>query len=827
MDRPILPVLSSHSTSNEAECFYKVINTLPTAIIILDNNNCIFFYNDAAKRMFFLKKDDVPDKQLSFIPQYQEDEFFGCINLLTKSGDNLTFTREFVLTGGSGNLFFASVTFSPLYFYENKSYTMLLIEDISHCGFAEDGRILKDTFAGKLLEAMLDGFSVFNTEGAHTAVNQSFCEMTGYSRKELIGTAPPHPYWPEEEYENIQKAFSKTLQGDFDDFELIFKRKNGERFPAIVSPSQISDPSGNIIAYFASIKDISAQKKNENELRLNEMRLESLLRISDYKAKDIQDLLDYALTEAVTLTQSKIGYIYFYDERKQEFTLNTWSREVMMQCKIAEPQTIYQLEKTGIWGETVRQRKPIVINDFSAPNPLKKGIPSGHASLFKFLTIPVFFNSEIVAVAGVANKNSDYGDSDVRQLKLMMDAVWKIVTNKKIETEQLQMQQQLSQARKMEAIGLLAGGIAHDFNNILGGITGFTDLLKINYSHIKEIDEITQHITGSAMKAADLIRQLLMFARKGNGSVTVTDINSSISNIVSILQRTIDKRIGIIFNFSQGPLNISVDVSQLESALLNLGINARDAMPEGGTISFSTQTITISTCNDLKLPFTIKIGTYHCIKITDTGTGIDSSILPRIFEPFFTTKEVGRGTGLGLASVYGFVKRHEGYINVESIVGSGSTFTLYLPAHTESAHSQSNYSQIAISKGNGTVLIVDDDEKLRESATRILQHLGYKTLSARNGMEAVECYKNHHDSIDLILLDIVMPVLNGPDCLKQLRELNPDVNVVITTGFGEEYTNSHECYNEANIPVLQKPYTIEKLSKIVSLNIQHSDSGIA
>lgn len=827
MDHQKMPTPLFNITAEDCDCFYKVIDTFPSAIILLDISKQILFCNQAAEKIFLCKKDNVLGKKLSFIPQYHEDDFSECIESLSDLTRSSNFTREFILYSGKGNLFLASITFSFVNISIGRSCFMLIIEDVSHCGFTDDGRLLKNIFAGKLIESMLDGFSVLDNNGTQTAVNHSFCKMTGYSRKELIGIKPPFPYWPEEEYENIQNAFSKTLNGDFTGFELIFKRKNGDRFPVIVSPSRISDPQGNVIAFFATVKDISVQKKIENELRLNEMRLESLLRIADYKTKDIKELLDYALNEAIRLTQSKIGYIYFYDEKRQEFTLNTWSREIMVQCTIAEPQTVYHLEKTGIWGEAVRQRKPIVMNDFSAPNPLKKGIPGGHAPLYKFLTIPVFFNEEIVAVVGVANKKSDYNDSDVRQLKLMMDTVWKIVTTKKVEAEQLQMQQQLSQAKKMEAIGLLAGGIAHDFNNILGGITGFTDLLKINYSQVKEIDEITQHITGSAMKAADLIRQLLMFARKGNGAVTVTDINSSIMNIVSILQRTIDKRIGIFYNFSPGPRNISVDAGQFESALLNLGINARDAMPEGGTISFSTDTVNIGTPNDLKLPFTFKIGVYHCIKITDTGTGIDPLILPRIFEPFFTTKEIGRGTGLGLASVYGFVKRHEGYINVESIVGSGSTFTLYLPAHNEPTHSQSNYSQFVLSKGHGMVLIVDDDDELRESASRILQHLGYTTLSARNGMEAIDCYKNNQDSIDLVLLDIIMPLINGPDCLKQLRKINPDVNVIITTGFGEEYPNSHTFNNEKKLPVLNKPYTIETLSKIVSLKINSPDSGIA
>ncbi len=214
--------------------------------------------------------------------------------------------------------------------------------------------------------------------------------------------------------------------------EITMLRADGERFPAEVTSTIFVDGGGRRKSS-VMIRDITDRKRVEESNRQNEARLEGLLRIARYQAQSIQDLLDYALDEAVRLTDSRIGYIYFYDDEKREFHLNTWSKEVMLECSIPDPPTVYPLEKTGIWGEAVRQEGPVVVNDFQAFHPLKKGYPEGHAPLYKFLTVPVFSNGRIVAVAGVANKQTDYDASDVRQLTLLMDSVWRITEEKKAQ----------------------------------------------------------------------------------------------------------------------------------------------------------------------------------------------------------------------------------------------------------------------------------------------------------------------------------------------------------------------------------------------------------
>ncbi|MFH1138953.1 MAG: PAS domain S-box protein [Pseudomonadota bacterium] len=271
------------------------------------------------------------------------------------------------------------------------------------------------------------GVFIGDEKGRFIQVNPAAGRITGYDESELL-TMSSSDLECEDGLEDGTKPFPTVVQAGQARAEAAFRHKSGERRWWSVSGVKLSDER---FLFFSH--DITARKLAEQGLYHNEARLESLFRINQHQARNIQELLDYALKEAIALTHSAIGYIYFYDEAKREFTLNTWSREVMRQCRVAESQTVYELEKTGIWGEAVRQARPIVVNDYAAPNPHKKGIPLGHAPLKKFLTIPVFSQDQIVAVIGVANKQRDYDDSDIRQLNLMMDAVWKIVQRKQAE----------------------------------------------------------------------------------------------------------------------------------------------------------------------------------------------------------------------------------------------------------------------------------------------------------------------------------------------------------------------------------------------------------
>jgi two-component system, sensor histidine kinase and response regulator len=291
------------------------------------------------------------------------------------------------------------------------------------------GQKLAEVRYKAIINSAIDGFWITDCEGNFRDVNDAYCSLTGYTREELLQMTISDLEAAETSSETA-RHMQNLMNIGYDRFETRHRCRDGRIVDIEVSVN-FTDIEGGIL--FAHLRDISRRKRWEREIKRNGERLESLLKVSQHKPASVQDLLDFTLNEAITLTESKLGYIYFYDDKTKEFQLNTWSRDVMAECKIAEKNTIYQLEKTGIWGEAVRQGKPVMVNDFQALHPLKKGYPEGHAILYKYLTIPVFSDDHVVAVVGVANKMTDYDESDVRQLMLLMNSAWKIVERTRAE----------------------------------------------------------------------------------------------------------------------------------------------------------------------------------------------------------------------------------------------------------------------------------------------------------------------------------------------------------------------------------------------------------
>jgi PAS domain S-box-containing protein len=350
-------------------------------------------------------------------------------------------------------------------------------------------------------------------------------------------------------------------------------------------------------------------------------------------------------------------------------------------------------------------------------------------------------------------------------------------------TERKELETQLRQAQKMEAIGTLAGGIAHDFNNLLQAISGYTQLLLWGKSGNDPGTHELKEIERAAGRAAALIRQLLAFSRKVEGERRPVDLNREIMDIEKVLRRTIPKMIDIEISLSQDLRSVQADPIQMEQILLNLGSNAADAMPEGGKLILETGNASLDEeyCrNHLgAVP-----GEYVLLKVTDTGHGMDQKTLQHIFEPFFTTKEIGKGTGLGLASVYGIVKSHGGYIMCYSEKGHGTTFSIYLPAIADwNGEAQKPADRVPPQGGSETILVVDDEAAIREFAKQILQRFGYQVLLARSGEEALEIYKGRKDDIGLVLLDLGMPGIGGYTCLRELLKIDPSSQVMIASGY--------------------------------------------
>lgn len=380
-------------------------------------------------------------------------------------------------------------------------------------------------------------------------------------------------------------------------------------------------------------------------------------------------------------------------------------------------------------------------------------------------------------------------------------------------TEEQAIQEQLRQSQKMDAIGQLAGGVAHDFNNMLGGIMGATELLERWVDNSPEAKKLWSLIIETAERAASLNSKLLSFARKQPVNYSAIDIQQPVRDAISLLKRTVDRRIKIETSFSDKELPVVGDFSHLQSAFLNILINAAQAMPEGGTIYVSTRVVELDAYYCRSSQFRITPGAYAEVEIKDTGCGIPREMLPHIFEPFFTTKSVGKGTGLGLAAVFGIVQQHGGAINVYSEVGTGTSLHVLIPVSTESAAEYENEKQAPV-RGQGTVLVVDDEEVIRSNTEAMLKDLGYKVITAENGSQAVTIFSEKQSEIDLVILDMVMPVMNGKECFAAMKKMKPDLKVVIASGFMRD--EDLEPLRAAGVKsFIHKPFRILTLSKIV------------
>jgi PAS domain S-box-containing protein len=374
-------------------------------------------------------------------------------------------------------------------------------------------------------------------------------------------------------------------------------------------------------------------------------------------------------------------------------------------------------------------------------------------------------------------------------------------------TKSKHLEAQFQQAQKLEAVGTLAGGIAHDFNNLLMGIQGNVSLMLMDMDSTHPYYERLKKIEKQVQSGARLTSHFLGYARKGRYEVKAVDLNQMLNEASETFGRT-RKEITIHRELAEDLFAIEADSGQVEQVFLNLFVNAADAMPGGGDLILKTMNVDHKNMKG-KL-YDPKPGKYVLLTVTDTGIGMDKETMGRIFEPFFTTKEMGRGTGLGLASAYGIIKGHGGYIDVESNKGQGTTFSIYLPASGRKIREAVKTAEPFI-KGTGTVLLVDDEDVILEVGKELLEGMGYRVLIAKDGKEAVEVYEKDRDEIDIVVLDMVMPNMGGGEAYDRMKEINPDINVLLSSGFSIDGEAS-EILERGCKGFIQKPFTLKELS---------------
>ena len=389
-----------------------------------------------------------------------------------------------------------------------------------------------------------------------------------------------------------------------------------------------------------------------------------------------------------------------------------------------------------------------------------------------------------------------------------------ISERKEADKEKERMQVQLRQAQKMEAVGTLAGGIAHDFNNLLQAVQGYAQLLLLKKDGDDDGQRELQQIVRAAERGAELTQQLLTFSRKIESELQPIDFNREVENVRLLLERTIPKMIEVEFHLAENLKMVNADPGQVEQILMNLAVNAKDAMPDGGKLIVETANVILEQ-DYCKIHRVANPGSYVQLTVTDTGHGIDKMTIEHIFEPFYTTKETGKGTGLGLATVYGIVKSHKGHIVCYSEPDEGTTFKIYLPTIDSTQEARKTDEHLTAPQGGSeTILLVDDEEPIRGLGTQILEEFGYTVLTAADGESALQLYSEEQEKIDLVILDLIMPGMGGKLCLLELLKINLEAKVAIASGYSPDGSTREILKNGAK-GFISKPYDLRQMLKVI------------
>ena len=748
----------------EREDFLEIlINAIPAPVFCKDRDGKYLWFNNAFETFFGETKErligksvfDINPPELAKIYHAKDEELFN-------SGGVQLYDSQ--VKNAYGKL--RDVIFNKAVFTGSKGAVTGLIGaimDITERKQAEEALRDSEERYRLLVENQTDMIVKFDADGQLTFVSQSYCKAFGKSEDELLGKEFI-PLIHEEDKEVVEKALNKIHRPPYiAHVEQRAMTKDGWRWQAWLNTAVLNEKN-EVEATVAVGRDINNQKQAEKTLVESEKKHREMIA----NISDVIGILDID------------GTIKYKSPNVKKWF--GWRPE--------------DLVGTDGW-ETVH------------PDDLDR-------VQTEFFTLLKKENSTTTVEYRYKCEDGSYKMIELTAVNLVKDSIVSgilmnyhdITERKRAEEEKKKLQTQLQQAQKIEAIGTLAGGIAHDFNNLLMAIQGRTSimLMKKDSSHpdIRHLKGIEDNVES----AADLTRQLLGFARGGKYEVKPTDLNEVVNKQNRMFGRT-KKEITIRGKYEENLWPVEADRGQIEQVLLNLYVNAWQAMPGGGDLYLETKNVTLDE-TDVK-PFAVEPGGYVKISVTDTGVGMDKATREKIFEPFFTTKEMGRGTGLGLASAYGIIKNHGGFINVYSEKGHGTTFNVYLPASEKKIIEEKKPAGDTL-RGTETVLFVDDEDMIIEVAEELFEELGYKVLTTGSGREAIETYEKNKERIDMVLLDMVMPDMSGGETYDKLKEINPDVKVLLASGYSMNGTAT-EIMDRGCNGFIQKPFKMKELSQ--------------
>ncbi|MBL6945129.1 MAG: PAS domain-containing protein [Rhodospirillales bacterium] len=781
----------------------------------------------------------------------------------------------------------------------------------------------KSFILNAIIEGTNDAVFVKDTDGRFIHVNRMTARYFASEPEDIVGKSDEELFPPEIAAETLARDRLVMETGEVCDVEEVVHFQGEERAVQTYK-TPYRDGNGGIIGVIGIARDISDRKRHQ-EL------LEARLRLSELSAtKTIEELIQAFLDEAEKITGSKIGFFHFLDDDENTIKLGTWSTNTLdAMCSADDFQMHYPISDAGVWADAAHERRPVIHNDYVGLDH-KKGMPEGHAPVFRELVVPVIRGGKTKVILGVGNKKSDYEQADVKAVSELADLAWDIVERKNAETslreseersskafklspvpsgiariddgchfdvndqwvlvmgysreeaigrtvEDLgiwdditqravlvdrlrrdgvvhdfdavfvtkhgekksmvldghiieingkqrlllafrdvtahnQMERQLLQAQKMETVGQLTGGVAHDFNNLLQVIQGNLELAKNSIAGGSRAEELVDRALVAGHRGAKLTQQLLAFSRKQTLRPERLDACSLVEGMSTLLARTLGEDISIETTFADGPANVIVDENGLTNALLNLALNARAAMPKGGTLTVAVGARHI----DKDIPVendVLASGDYVEISVTDTGSGMSRHALEHAFEPFFTTKEIGEGSGLGLSMVYGFARQSGGNATIESELGQGATVRLVLPAATGEAALANGVQAAGRNLRHAIkVLLVEDDADVRDSTVMVLTSFGCQVIEADNAAPVAGILEKD-DGIELLISDIVLPgEKNGVELAQEAVRLRPGLKVILVSGYPEG-TLEKSGLSDTEFLLLSKPFSKEALSE--------------
>ncbi len=739
-----------------------LLNTVEQSVIATDLNGIVTFWNQFAEKLYGWTSAEAVGRNVRELttPEINQNQ---ANQIMEQLNEGESWSGEFVVRNKAGESFPAYVSNSPVTDSRGKLVAFVGVSvDITERNRAEQLILESEEKYRSIVETAHEGIWVGDLETRTTYVNRRMAEMLGYTVEEMLGR-PIADFVFDEDFSITKRKYEQRLSGASESGEFRMRRKDGSEIITFYNSALIKNQAGEVTGYLSMRSDITENKKAERKLIDAEAKYRMLVESSLAIVYLAEPRLPFSPIY-VSPNVSRFGYTVGEWFERPDMWISLIHEEDRARVLQATEKAVAQHEETDLEYRIVSRDGAIIwLHD--------KG---------RFV-----FDER-------GNKTGWQG--------VMVDI-----------TKSKELEEQLRQSQKLESVGLLAGGIAHDFNNMLTAINGYSELTLRSLERDSPLRENIEEIKKAGERSAQLTHQLLAFSRQQVLQPVVLNLNEVITDTIKLLERVIGEDIKLFIALNAKTGQVNVDPGQLSQIIMNLAVNARDAMPNGGKLTIETANVFLEP-KAARSMVGVLPGAYVMLAVGDTGQGIDDKIHQQIFEPFFTTKELGKGTGLGLATVYGIVRQSGGNIEFESKVGVGTTFKVYLPrVGRQPEESAINVAAADFLSGTETIMLVEDEELVRHLSRKMLETCGYTVIEARDGVEALQIWEAEKRKPDLLITDVVMPQMGGRELAEKLMEKMPNIKILFSSGYAADAMTRYGVL-ETNTNFIQKPFTLEALA---------------